>query len=129
MCIRDSFISSVTYQKTEDLVPFLFEQGKNPFFVMLDGVTDVRNFGAKMCIRDRSIRERIETERKRKIKLLLLLLVEFFSGELLLLILLCFFRKSDVYKRQQQVPTVRLWLPVTTVVSCRKDILLTSWCK
>lgn len=41
-----AFISSVTYQKTEDLVPFLFEQGKNPFFVMLDGVTDVRNFGA-----------------------------------------------------------------------------------
>ena len=38
-----AFISSVTYQKTEDLVPFLFEQGKNPFFVMLDGVTDVRN--------------------------------------------------------------------------------------
>ena len=33
-------------QKTEDLVPFLFEQGKNPFFVMLDGITDVRNFGA-----------------------------------------------------------------------------------
>lgn len=41
-----AFISAVTYQKTEDLVPFLFEQGKNPFFVMLDGVTDVRNFGA-----------------------------------------------------------------------------------
>lgn len=41
-----AFISSVTYQKTEDLVPFLFEQGKNPFFIMLDGVTDVRNFGA-----------------------------------------------------------------------------------
>ena len=41
-----ALISSVTYQKTEDLVPFLFEQGKNPFFVMLDGVTDVRNFGA-----------------------------------------------------------------------------------
>ena len=40
-----AFISSVTYQKAEDLVPFLFEQGKNPFFVMLDGVTDVRNFG------------------------------------------------------------------------------------
>ena len=29
-----AFISSVTYQKTEDLVPFLFEEGKNPFFVM-----------------------------------------------------------------------------------------------
>ena len=41
-----AFISSVTYQKTEDLVPFLFEEGKNPFFIMLDGVTDVRNFGA-----------------------------------------------------------------------------------
>lgn len=41
-----AFISSVTYQKTEDMVPFLFEQGKNPFFVMLDGITDVRNFGA-----------------------------------------------------------------------------------
>ena len=41
-----AFISSVTYQKTEDLVPFLFEEGKNPIFVMLDGITDVRNFGA-----------------------------------------------------------------------------------
>lgn len=41
-----AFISSVTYQKTEDLVPFIFEQGKDPFFVMLDGITDVRNFGA-----------------------------------------------------------------------------------
>ena len=41
-----AFISAVTYQKTEDLVPFLFEQGKTPFFVMLDGITDVRNFGA-----------------------------------------------------------------------------------
>ena len=38
--------SSVTYQKTEDLVPFLFEEGKTPLFVMLDGITDVRNFGA-----------------------------------------------------------------------------------
>ena len=41
-----AFISSVTYQKVEEQVPFLFEQGKNPFFIMLDGVTDVRNFGA-----------------------------------------------------------------------------------
>lgn len=41
-----AFISSVTYQKVEEQVPFLFEQGKNPFFVMLDGITDVRNFGA-----------------------------------------------------------------------------------
>lgn len=41
-----AFISPVTYQHTEDLVPFLFEQGKNPLFIMLDGITDVRNFGA-----------------------------------------------------------------------------------
>jgi len=41
-----AFISSIVYQKVEDLVPFLFEQGKNPFFVLLDGITDVRNFGA-----------------------------------------------------------------------------------
>lgn len=41
-----AFISPVTYQHTEDLVPFLFEQGKNPLFIMLDGITDVGNFGA-----------------------------------------------------------------------------------
>ena len=41
-----AFISSVTYQKAEQLVPYFFEEGKNPFFVMLDGITDVRNFGA-----------------------------------------------------------------------------------
>lgn len=41
-----AFISPVTYQLTEQLVPFLFEAGKNPFFILLDGVTDVRNFGA-----------------------------------------------------------------------------------
>ena len=34
-----AFVSAVTYQKTEDLVPFLFEEGKNPLFVMLDGIT------------------------------------------------------------------------------------------
>ena len=41
-----AFISSITYQKTEDIVPMLFEQGKNPLLIMLDGITDVRNFGA-----------------------------------------------------------------------------------
>ena len=41
-----AFISPIVYQRTEDLVPFLFEQGKNPLMLMLDGVTDVRNFGA-----------------------------------------------------------------------------------
>ena len=41
-----AYVSAVTYQHVEDLVPYLFEQGKTPFFVMLDGITDVRNFGA-----------------------------------------------------------------------------------
>jgi 23S rRNA (guanosine2251-2'-O)-methyltransferase len=41
-----AFMSAVTYQKIEDIVPLLYEQGKNPFIVVLDGITDVRNFGA-----------------------------------------------------------------------------------
>ena len=41
-----AFVSAVTYQKLEDIVPFVFEAGKNPLLVLLDGVTDVRNFGA-----------------------------------------------------------------------------------
>jgi rRNA methylase, putative, group 3 len=41
-----AFISAVTYQTLDDIVPFLYEEGKNPFIVLLDGVTDVRNFGA-----------------------------------------------------------------------------------
>ena len=41
-----AFISAVTYQKLEDIVPFVYEQGRDPFIVLLDGVTDVRNFGA-----------------------------------------------------------------------------------
>ena len=41
-----AFMSAVTYQQAENLVPSLFEEGKNPFFLALDGITDVRNFGA-----------------------------------------------------------------------------------
>ena len=41
-----AFISQTTYQRIDDIVPFLFENGKNPFLVILDGITDVRNFGA-----------------------------------------------------------------------------------
>ncbi|HKR05343.1 MAG TPA: 23S rRNA (guanosine(2251)-2'-O)-methyltransferase RlmB [Bacteroidia bacterium] len=40
------FISEVTYYKIEDVVPQIFEEGKIPLLVMLDRVTDVRNFGA-----------------------------------------------------------------------------------
>ena len=35
-----AYISAITYQKTEDLVPLIYEAGKNPFFLMLDGITD-----------------------------------------------------------------------------------------
>ena len=41
-----AFVSAVTYQKLEDIIPFLYEQGRDPFIVLLDGITDVRNFGA-----------------------------------------------------------------------------------
>lgn len=41
-----AFTSEVTYQKLEHIVPLLYEEGKNPFIVLLDGITDVRNFGA-----------------------------------------------------------------------------------
>lgn len=41
-----AFISAVEYQKLENIVPFLYEQGKSPFIILLDGITDVRNFGA-----------------------------------------------------------------------------------
>lgn len=41
-----AFISAIVYQRVEDIVPFLYEAGKNPLCVALDGITDVRNFGA-----------------------------------------------------------------------------------
>lgn len=41
-----AFVSNISYQSVEHLIPFLFEQGKIPFLIMLDGITDVRNFGA-----------------------------------------------------------------------------------
>lgn len=41
-----AFTSAVTYQKLEHIVPLLYEEGKIPFILVLDGLTDVRNFGA-----------------------------------------------------------------------------------
>ncbi len=41
-----AFLSAVTYYKLEHLVPQLYEDGRVPFVVLLDGITDVRNFGA-----------------------------------------------------------------------------------
>ena len=41
-----AMMAAVTYYRVEDVVPQLFDEGVNPFIVVLDGVTDVRNFGA-----------------------------------------------------------------------------------
>jgi 23S rRNA (guanosine2251-2'-O)-methyltransferase len=41
-----AFVSPIVYQHIEDLVPVLFDEGKIPFILVLDRITDVRNFGA-----------------------------------------------------------------------------------
>jgi 23S rRNA (guanosine2251-2'-O)-methyltransferase len=41
-----ALMSPIEFQSIESLLPILFEQGKTPFLMVLDGVTDVRNFGA-----------------------------------------------------------------------------------
>jgi len=41
-----AFTSAVTYQQLEHIIPLLYEQGKIPLLLLLDGLTDVRNFGA-----------------------------------------------------------------------------------
>ncbi|MDR1883094.1 MAG: 23S rRNA (guanosine(2251)-2'-O)-methyltransferase RlmB [Prevotella sp.] len=41
-----AFLSAVAYEKIENIIPFLYESGKDPFILVLDGITDVRNFGA-----------------------------------------------------------------------------------
>ncbi len=40
------YISSITYQKIDDILPTVFEKGKTPLVLILDRITDVRNFGA-----------------------------------------------------------------------------------
>ena len=41
-----ALMSAVRYHKLDNLLPSLYEDGKNPFLLCLDGVTDTRNFGA-----------------------------------------------------------------------------------
>ncbi len=41
-----ALISPILYHKLEQLVPLLFESGRIPLLMILDGITDVRNFGA-----------------------------------------------------------------------------------
>lgn len=41
-----AFISPIDFHKTEDLIPTLFEKKGDPVVLVLDGITDVRNFGS-----------------------------------------------------------------------------------
>lgn len=41
-----ALLSAVTYDSLDRIIPELYEAGVLPFIVVLDGVTDVRNFGA-----------------------------------------------------------------------------------
>ena len=41
-----AYISPVDFQPIEEVVARLWEEGKSPFLILLDSVTDVRNFGA-----------------------------------------------------------------------------------
>ncbi|MDE5647183.1 MAG: 23S rRNA (guanosine(2251)-2'-O)-methyltransferase RlmB [Muribaculaceae bacterium] len=41
-----AYLSAVSYHSLNHIVPELYEEGITPFIVVLDGITDVRNFGA-----------------------------------------------------------------------------------
>lgn len=41
-----AMIAPIRYHVLEDVLPHLFDQGKTPFLVMLDGIQDARNLGA-----------------------------------------------------------------------------------
>ncbi|MBO72847.1 MAG: 23S rRNA (guanosine(2251)-2'-O)-methyltransferase RlmB, partial [Flavobacteriales bacterium] len=41
-----AFIAPIEFENIENLVPEIFAQGKNPFLLILDRISDVRNFGA-----------------------------------------------------------------------------------
>ena len=41
-----ALISPILYHDIEKLIPVLYEEGKVPLLMILDGITDVRNFGA-----------------------------------------------------------------------------------
>ena len=41
-----ALVSPGVYHRLDNVVPALYEEGRNPFIVVLDGLTDTRNFGA-----------------------------------------------------------------------------------
>lgn len=40
-----ALISPIAYHDISQIIPSLFEAGKEPFILVLDGITDIRNFG------------------------------------------------------------------------------------
>ncbi len=41
-----AYLSAIEYQELENILPAVYESGKDPLILILNGVTDVRNFGA-----------------------------------------------------------------------------------
>ncbi len=41
-----AFLSAIEYSSIYDIVPTIFEEGRTPFLLLLDKITDVRNVGA-----------------------------------------------------------------------------------
>lgn len=41
-----AFLAPIEFQNLTDVLPGIFEKGTTPFILILDGLTDVRNFGA-----------------------------------------------------------------------------------
>ncbi len=41
-----AILAAVPYYKLDNMIPMLYEEGRNPMMIVLDGVTDIRNFGA-----------------------------------------------------------------------------------
>lgn len=41
-----AFVSPIPYCDISSILPGIYEKGKDPFLLLLDGITDIRNFGA-----------------------------------------------------------------------------------
>lgn len=41
-----AFVSEISYQPIEEIIPAIYERGETPLIIILDRITDVRNFGA-----------------------------------------------------------------------------------
>ncbi|MEM7103497.1 MAG: 23S rRNA (guanosine(2251)-2'-O)-methyltransferase RlmB [Bacteroidota bacterium] len=41
-----AFLSPIPFQRLEHVLPLIYEKGETPLIILLDGVSDVRNFGA-----------------------------------------------------------------------------------